>query len=208
MGLLIASAESGASGRLALGESRKIASATSADGSVFSIVEGLDENLIAQLRERSLDLSDTELQTTSDYARFGTGSYADWFASKERTMFALVSADGALAALAWFGPKPLGRKSMKHLSTEELSQNEKAMDSAGWHTIVYRSYAPYRGKGLMTDFVRFAMETYQARYPGSKMWAGIFSNNPASLGLTKKLGFIVDESASDGDSAETILVKE
>src|SRR5690349_9359568 len=94
-------------------ESVTLGSAEGSDGTHFVIREGLDASLIAQLREHSLDLADTELQKTSDYERFGKGSYEDWYASKERTMFALVEEEsGALAALAWFGPKPLGRKSM------------------------------------------------------------------------------------------------
>lgn len=193
---------------LPLYESVELGSAESADGAQFTVKEGLDAELIKQLRERALDLSDTELQKTSDYERFGKGAYEDWYASKERTMFALVEKEtGALAALAWFGPKPLGRKSMKHLSEEERKENEREMDSGSWHTVVYRSYAPYRGKGLMKDFIRFCTEEYGKRHPGMKLWAGIFAANPASMGLATALGFKVSEdSASDAD--ETIMVKE
>jgi RimJ/RimL family protein N-acetyltransferase len=80
------------------------------------------------------------------------------------------------------------------------------MDSGAWHTIVYRSYAPFRGKGLMKDFIQFTMDIYQGLYPGSKLWAGIFSANPASIGLAVALGFKVYEQGADG--GETLMVKE
>ncbi len=193
---------------LRLHERTLLAKATD-DGRTFSLVAGLDTDLIGQLKKYSLNLEDTELQKTSDYMRFGEGSYDEWYGSKERTMFALVDdRNGKLAALAWFGPKPLGRKSMKHLSEEERARDESAMDSGAWHTIVYRSYPPYRGTGLMTSFLNYVMDAYARCYPGSKLWAGIFAANPASLGFAKKLGFrIVEESSGDGHD-ETILVKE
>lgn len=185
-----------------------LAEAVSSDETSFEIVEGLSETLIAQLRERSLDAGDEELKNTSDYERFGKGSYEDWYASKERTLFALVEKkSGVLAGLTWFGPKPLGRKSMKHLSETERAENKREIDSGNWHTIVYRSYAPFRGKGLMKDFVRFSMETYMARHPDGKMWAGIFAENPASAGLATALGFNVLEKEKT-DTGEIIMVKE
>ena len=184
-----------------------LAIAVAENGERFTIQEGLSADLVHQLRERSLDRSDTELAKTSDYERFGKGSFDDWYASKERTLYALISDTGMLAALAWFGPKPLGRKSAKHLSEQERSEDERTMDSGGWHTIVYRSYPPFRGKGLMTDFVRFAMEEYIRVHPGIRLWSGIFAHNPASMGLAKKLGFVVSEEHSN-EGGETILVKE
>ena len=196
-----------ATSTLPLYASMIVADAVGDDGEEFEVVMGLDKGMIAQLKERSLDLSDKELQTTSDYERFGKGSHEEWYASKERTLFSFVhKPDCALAALAWFGPKPLGRKSMKHLSDEEKQQDERLLDSGDWHTIVYRSYAPFRGKGLMKDFVRFTMDTYQNMHPGSKLWAGIFSANPASVGLATALGFSVYEQGSDG--RETLMIKE
>ena len=182
-----------------------IADAIGKDGEKFVIVAGLDQGMVAALKARSSDLSDTDLQKTSDYERFGKGSFEDWYASKERTLFGLIHpATGALAALAWFGPKPFGRKSMKHLSEEERKEDERAMDSGMWHTVVYRSYPPFRGTGLMKDFVRFAMETYQGFYPGSKLWEGIFSANAASIGLATALGFTIV--GTEGE--ETLMVKE
>lgn len=170
---------------------------------------GLDEDLVAQLKKYSLNTSDGELQKTSDLMRFGAGSYADWYASKERTMFALVEeGSGTLAALAWFGPKPLGRKSMKHLSEEERARDERAMDSGAWHTIVYRSYPPFRGTGLMTSFLVYVMDVYLKCYPGSKLWAGIYADNPASIGFATKLGFKAVEEVSNKNANETILVRE
>lgn len=191
---------------LALYESHVIAGAESSTGDPFTIVVGLDKSLAEKLKTLSGNTDDAELAKTSDRERFVTGSYEEWYQGKDRTLFALIHQEsGRLAALAWFGPKPFGRKSLKHLSDEERGENERAMKNEGWHTVVYRSYAPFRGTGLMKDFVRFAMKQYATAYPEAKFWAGIFSDgNPASLGLAKALGF-VEKNVSD--QGETILVK-
>jgi RimJ/RimL family protein N-acetyltransferase len=168
--------------------SQKLSSLRSKDGRDFSVVVGLEKQVVSQLKERSLDKTDLDLQNnTSDLKRFGEGSYEEWYA-KERTPYALMSEDGKLAALAWFGPKPLGRKSLRFLSEEELAK-EKDQEKNDWHTIVYRSYEPFRGIGVMPPFLRMVMEDYKKRYPEAKLWAGISTDNLASLGLAEKLGF-------------------
>ena len=187
----------------------RIGSMRGNEGESFSVFAGLDVDMVAQLKAYSLDLGDEEIQkNTSDRARFGEGSYQEWY-GKDRVPYALVEEKtGTLAALAWFGPKPLGRKSLKHLSEEDRKQDERQMDSGGWHTIVYRAYSPYRGKGLMKVFVRFAMDSYRTLYPDSKIWAGIYADNPASRGLAEKLGFRILEEASDPSSHEIVMVLE
>lgn len=177
-------------------EMKELASLTSRDGEKFSIYIGANKEVVDQLRERSLDESDTEVQThTSDRERFGVSSYETWY-SKTRTPFALLDSNGVLAAFAWFGPKPLGRKSLKHLSKEEQEQELNQTEDT-WHTLVYRSYHPYRGKGLMTDFIRLAMDTYKTHYPHAKFWAGISMDNEGSIALASKLGFIRREELVD-----------
>lgn len=169
----------------------------SRDGDEFNIYAGLDHYMIEQLKERSLDASDTDIQRhTSDRQRFGEGSYEKWY-GKKRTPFTLVHArTNALAGLVWFGPKPLGRKSLRYLSDSERA-DEHAQEDGGWHTIVYRSYAPFRGAGLMTAFTRFAINMYRRAYPGAKLWAGISDENLASRALITKLGFERDAGSSD-----------
>lgn len=168
--------------------SEPLGSLTSRDGRAFKVLIGLDERLVEQLKMRSLDTSDVQLQkNTSDRQRFGEGSYEKWYA-KERTPYALVAEDGTLAALAWFGPKPLGRKSLRFLSDRELAE-EGRQEKTQWHTIVYRSYEPFRGAGLMAPFLTQVMADYKKRYPQVKLWAGISTENTASLALAKKLGF-------------------
>jgi RimJ/RimL family protein N-acetyltransferase len=175
------------------------------DGDEFSVVAGLDKGLAVQLKEKSLDMSDTETQrNTSDRERFGEGSYEAWYA-KNRTPFALVHTSGVLAALAWFGPKPLGRKSLRHLSDAERAK-DASLDAEGWHTVTYRSYPPFRGKKLMKPFMRSAIDVYRRVFPEAKLWAGVFEENPASRALATKLGFTVDETASDLDSHSTVMV--
>lgn len=164
----------------------------SKDGQEFTLTIGLDEEHIGQLKQYSLDETDAEIQShTSDRQRFGEGSYEEWYA-KERTPFALVHKEtGALAALAWFGPKPLGRKSLRFLSEEEL-QKENIQEKGDWHTIVYRSYRPFRGRGIMRDFLQKALSVYLAHYPEAKLWAGVSTENAASAALAEKLGFKPD----------------
>ena len=167
------------------------------DAEKFEIRVGLDEALVAQLKQYSLDESDEDIQkNTSDRKRFGEGSYEEWY-SKNRTPFALVK-DGSLAALVWFGPKPLGRKSLKYLSEEEqkkeLEQHEEV-----WHTLVYRSYKPYRGAGLMSAFVRFALDAYRELYPDAKFWVGLSDDNKASAGLATRIGFIRRDDLFDAE---------
>ena len=180
---------------------------TSKDGTSFDILVGLDAALVAQVREHSLNIGDKELQeNTSDYKRFGAGSYEEWY-SKERTPYALVDGVGKLAALAWFGPKPLGRKSLRYLSAEELAK-EGMQEKSDWHTIVYRSYAPYRGTGLMTEFMEKITEDYLQRYPDAKLWAGISMKNAASVALAKKLGYIQKEEYVDAEAQWCAMIRE
>lgn len=163
----------------------------------FDVMLGLDQRLIAEVKKFSLDEADVSLQdNTSDLKRFGTGSYETWY-SKGRVPFALVEkTTGALAALVWFGPKPLGRKSMKYLSQDEL-QKESSVASGNWHTVVYRSYVPYRGTGIMKDFLRTATDVYLKYFPDAILWTGVSRSNPGSIALSGKLGYTIDESVSD-----------
>jgi RimJ/RimL family protein N-acetyltransferase len=189
----------------ALYESHIIAGAESTKGEPFLIYAGLSKELVEKLKEKSSDIEDAELAKTSDRERFVSGLYEDWYARKKRTLFALVHEEtNELAALVWLGPKPFGRKSAKHLPLEQQTANERSLDSEGWHTLVYRSYPPFRGTGIMKDFAQFAMETYRAWYPDARFWAGIFAENPASAGLAKALGFVEKER----NEGEVLLVKE
>jgi RimJ/RimL family protein N-acetyltransferase len=187
----------------------RIGSMRSRDGDMFTIYAGLELDQVAQLRAYSLDENDEEIQkNTSDRQRFGEGSYEKWYA-KVRVPFALVhDSTGTLAAITWFGPKPLGRKSLKHLSAEERTQDERSLDAGDWHTIVYRAYGSYRGKGLMKAFVKFTMDAYRTVHPGSKIWAGIYAENPASRGLVEKLGFKMRADLSDAVTHETVMAWE
>jgi hypothetical protein len=73
---------------LPLYDSVVIADAVSRDGDQFQLVVGLNQQQAAQLKQRSLDETDTELQAnSSDRIRFGEQSYEDWYA-KDRTPFA------------------------------------------------------------------------------------------------------------------------
>lgn len=185
-----------------------LASARSNDGEEFEIVAGLDHNSAEEIKRHALDENDTELQkNTSDRQRFGEGSYEEWY-SKNRTPFGLIHRKtGVLAAIVWLGPKPLGRKSLRYLSEEELKK-ENEQKASQWHTLVYRSYNPFRGKGLMKDFARFAMKIYSASYPGVHYWLGFNEENKASMALASSLGFTVSEEFSDCPAGWLAMIKE
>jgi RimJ/RimL family protein N-acetyltransferase len=188
-------------------KSIEIGSIQSKEGE-FKIFIGADKAVVADLKEKSLDASDTDLQAnTSDYKRFGEGSYDQWY-SKNRTPFALVHAPtGKLAAFAWLGPKPLGRKSLKYL-TEEEQKNELEQKEDVWHTLVYRSYAPFRGKGLMGAFVEFCLQKYKEHFPDAKFWVGMNAANTGSSRLAQKLGFTRREEFFDAEKNWIAMTKE
>lgn len=189
---------------LPLYDMRQVGSLVGDDGEAFSILIGLDQTLVEQLREKSLADDSAIQNNTSDRLRFGEGSYEEWYA-KERTPFALVhTATNALAALVFFGPKPLARKPLKYLSPDERAK-ELSQEKSEWHTVAFRSYPPFRGKKLMKPFARFAIDHYLAAVPGSKIWAGIDTTNPASVALTKGLGFVAAPEVSDDERAIFIL---
>lgn len=150
----------------------EIAKATAKDGSKFSVFVGLDKKIVAELKTLSLDETDTDLQNnTSDRKRFGEGNYENWY-KKNRTPFALIHEDtGALAALVWAGPDRVGEK------------------TGNWHTFAWRSYPLFRGKGIMKNFTKFAMDTYVKNIPDIKMWITVKRENAGSIGLATFLGF-------------------
>jgi RimJ/RimL family protein N-acetyltransferase len=184
-----------------------VADAISKANEGFAMYAGLDEKMIAEIRERSLDDTDEALKITSDRKRFGEGNYEDWYA-KNRVPFALIhKQSGKLAAIAWYGPKPIGRKPVKELSADELTQNERDLDAGNWATFTYRSYPPFRGQGLMKDFVRFTMDTYTDHFPGIQLWGGLYADNTPSLALAHDLGFSVNEAASDHSKNWLVVTK-
>ena len=142
----------------------------------FFIFAGLDERLVTELKRLSQDTRDTELRKhTSDRARFGKGAYEEWYA-KGRTPFALIEQKtGALAALAWLGPKAMPAGSAPPLPNQQ--------------TLAYRCYPKFRGRGLMKDFVNFVITTYLASVPNATLWTEVNTENTASSALAEKLGF-------------------
>ncbi len=70
-------------------------------------------------------------------------------------------------------------------------------EEGNWHTVAWRSYNPWRGKGLMKDFTRFALDIYQKTIPEAKFWAILKKENYGSAGLASALGFEKSEKLSD-----------
>ncbi len=149
-----------------------LADTVNKDGDNFIIIVGIDEKLISQLKILSMDSSDMELQkNTSDFKRFGLGKYEDWY-KKNRTPFVLVHRDtNALAALVWFGPEPL------------------RLREGNWHTVAWRSYPSFRGKGMTGDFTKFVFDFYIKQVSKVKISAIIKKGNSGSIRLAKSLGF-------------------
>ena len=169
-------------------ESIHIADAVDKKGEEYDIYIGLKKDFVNQLKELSLDESDIELQNnTGDRKRFGEGYYEGWY-KKNRTPFCVIhKRTDALAAIVWFGPSPLN----------------KEIDN--WHTAGWRSYPSFRGRGLMRNFTKFAMDIYIKNIPNAKFWLKIKKENIGSLGLATSLGFEVREEASNGVSL--VMVK-
>jgi len=161
-------------------ESIYIADGIGKDSEEFSVFVGLNEKMAAQLKTFSLDKNDAELQKYStDFRRFGIGSYEDWY-KKNRTPLTLVHNNtGKLAALVFMGPEPLH-------------------EGCKCHTIGWRSYPPFRGKGLMKDFGSFAIDIYLKKFPETKLWAQIRKENSGSLALAQSLGFELSDTPPPG----------
>ena len=169
-----------------------IADAICREGREFDVLVGLDKIRVAQLRELSADETDTDLQDfTGDWKRFVKGTYEYWY-QKSRSIFALVhKQDDSLAAVVWFGPKSLGKKSIKFSGTDERKV------ASDWHTISFRAYPGHRGKGMMKNFTQFAMDTYKRHFPHVKFWAGTDDRNGAGKKLLLDLGFETNQENSD-----------
>jgi hypothetical protein len=163
-------------------ESKKLKDLVSRDGEEFLVFVGLDKKHAQQLKQYSLDDSDVELQKyTGDRKRFGEGSYEEWYA-KDRTPFALVhNATDTLAAVAWLGPKP-------------------AHEGCKCHSMAWRSYKPFRGKGLMKEFTKFVLDFYLDMVPNTNLWVHVKKDNKASHDLAIFLGFEIDSKLSSGDN--------
>ncbi len=152
--------------------SKEIAQIHMPDGATLSVHIGLTEKMAAALKAHALDDTDEELQgNTSDRRRFGEGSYEAWYA-KERYPFVLVDEHEALAAIIWFGPE-------KHPQGEP----------GNWNTVAFRSYPPYRGKGIMKPFSMFVIQKYLALMPNARIWLETGAHNVPAISLYEKLGF-------------------
>ncbi|OGI45569.1 hypothetical protein A2121_03225 [Candidatus Nomurabacteria bacterium GWB1_40_6] len=169
-------------------ESVHIADAISKDGEEFSIFVGLEKRYVEQLKKLSLDEKDLDLQkNTRDRKRFGENPYEDWY-GKNRTPFCLIHKQtDALAALVWLGPEPL-------FSGEN-----------NWHTIGWRSYGAFRGKGIMKNFTQFAIDVYTRNFPDITIWCAIKRGNAGSSNLATTLGFQISEETSD--DASLVMIK-
>ena len=191
---------------LSIFNSIHIADGIGKDGEEFDIFIGLKKKYIEQLKNRSLDKSDDEIQNnTGDRERFGNGSYEEWY-EKNRTPFCLIhKRTDTLAALVWLGPKILGKKSIKF--GEETKKDEEYLMEKNWHTISCRSYSPFRGKGLMKNFTQLAIDFYKKQFPNALFWAGMDNRNKGIIRLMSNLEFEVNEKNSELSENWLVMTK-
>jgi RimJ/RimL family protein N-acetyltransferase len=168
------------------------------DNTMFTLHAGMTEEQVSQLKAFSLNETDTALQNnTSDRKRFGEGSYQEWYANNRVPFSVIEDATGNLAALIWFGPKPVGVKSLNHITDDEQKEILNT-ESGNGHTIAYRAYNPYRGVGIMKKAVIAATKAYLEVFPEAMLWAIVDESNEASVGLSKALGYVEAGEAKDG----------
>ncbi|HEY4513591.1 MAG TPA: hypothetical protein VJH06_03725 [Candidatus Paceibacterota bacterium] len=179
-----------------------IADAICQRGDEFDVLVGMEKKYAEQLKQLSEDESDVDLQNyTGDKERFVVGSYEDWY-KKNRTPFILVHKQtDTLAAIIWFGPKPLGKKSMKFGSNDE-----RKIDS-DWHTVSFRAYPLFRGRGMMVNFTKFVFDIYRKHFPNSVFWTGSDDRNTVFLKFISELGFKIDEENSDLQAHWQVMIK-
>jgi hypothetical protein len=183
-----------------------LADAVSGDGEEFYVFVGLNKEQVKQLKDFSLNENDAELQkNTGDRNRFGLGSYEEWY-KKNRTPFCLIhKRTDSLAALVWFGPKNLGQKSIKF--GQIINEYQQPGAGNNWHTISYRSYLPFRGKGLMKNFTKFSMDIYKKQFSNVLFWAGLDNRNKGSVKLLTSLNFEINEENSDLPQNWLVMIK-
>jgi len=183
-----------------------IADGIDKDGEEFDILVGLDKKHVEQLKKLSLDKKDEELQNnTGDRNRFGEGSYEEWY-QKDRTPFCLIhKRTDTLAALVWFGPKDLGKKSIKF--GKELDTPTQPKIENNWHTISCRSYPLFRGTGLMKNFIQYAMNIYKEKFSNVMIWEGQDNRNKPMLKVFSNLGFEIDKENSDLSNNWLVMIK-
>lgn len=74
-------------------------------------------------------------------------------------------------------------------------------DKAGEPTLGYWLGRPYWGRGLMSEAVTAAIAWYFECHEAPVLFSGAFEDNPASLGVQRKMGFQVTGSRSLGCAA-------
>ena len=166
-----------------------VADAISKDGEEFDVFIGLNKKQVLEIRDLSLDKNDEELQNnTGDKEIFNDdSSYLNWYKTG-RIPFCLVNKrTDIIAALMWIGPKPLGQK-LIHLNIQQEKDN--------WYAVFCRSYPPFRNKGLMTNFIKFIIDTYKSCFPGIKFWVGMNYDNIPAKKIFTALEFKTDEKES------------
>ena len=88
-----------------------------------------------------------------------------------------------------------------------MEEGEQSDPADNWHTIVFRSYPPFRGKGLMKNFALFAMDIYKKHFPNAIFWLGTNDMNKGMRKLGSELNFEPDENASDLSMNWLVMVK-
>ena len=86
------------------------------------------------------------------------------------------------------------------------SNDERKIDS-DWHTVSFRAYPLFRGRGMMVNFTKFVFDIYRKHFPNSVFWTGSDDRNTVFLKFISELGFKIDEENSDLQAHWQVMIK-
>jgi ribosomal protein S18 acetylase RimI-like enzyme len=135
----------------------------------LSVLRGITPERITQLL--AFTKRDRLIRTqTHDFDRFKSKkSFSSW-EKRGKTIYTLVSRNGGLAGIIWFGKKPF--------------KNYK-------FTFAIRVYPPARGKGLSKKFMELVIDNFSKNHKKPSFWLKTAKGNARALKLYRRFGFKV-----------------
>lgn len=141
----------------------------------FLVNQGITEKQINEL----IQFANTDPQVrkfTSDSKRFRDREAFDKWSSQGRTIYTLVSDQGNLCGILWFGKKDLPTREF----TQELDPKDYTV------TFGIRTYGDARGKGLAKPFMRDVFNHFS---PKEGIWLETSGDNIAGVRAYTNFGF-------------------
>lgn len=144
---------------------------------------GLDASMAEALTARSADKE-------GDPGLFRYVDDGDAFSSPEaclawaggKDVFVCTTGTGGLAALVWLTPKPLPITLPEGESLAEVAPE-------AWDAMSFRSYPPYRGRGIMQPFGSEVVAWHDAYRSGRALWLQVDAEFTPAQVLYTELGF-------------------